>query len=50
MIIGLELAECVKVSSHAPNGSVSDFGASARYAAPNDALDMMDDMQELTSS
>lgn len=29
---------------------VSDFGASARYAAPNDALDMMDDMQELTPS
>jgi hypothetical protein len=45
-----ELAECGKVSSHALNDSVSDFGASARYAAPNEALDMMDDMQELTPS
>jgi hypothetical protein len=32
------------------NDLVSDFGSSARYAAPNEALDMMDDMQELTSS
>ncbi|XP_021930441.1 major facilitator superfamily domain-containing protein 6-A isoform X2 [Zootermopsis nevadensis] len=27
-----------------------DSGSSARYAAPNEALDMMDDMQELTPS
>jgi hypothetical protein len=45
-----EVAECGKVSSHALNDSVSDRGASARYAAPNEALDMMDDMQELTPS
>jgi hypothetical protein len=32
------------------NASVSDFGSSARYAAPNEALDMMDDIQELTPS
>lgn len=30
--------------------SLSDSGSSARYAAPNEALDMMDDMQELTPS
>jgi hypothetical protein len=29
---------------------VSDFGSSAHYAAPNEALNMMDDMQELTPS
>jgi hypothetical protein len=44
------VAECGRVSSHALNDSVSDYGTSARYATPNEALDMMDDTQELTPS
>jgi len=32
------------------NDTVSDFGATARYAAPNEALDMMEDTQQLTPS
>lgn len=32
------------------NDLVSEFHSSAHYAAPNEALNMMDDMQELTPS
>ena len=38
------------VFAHAVNDPVSEYGASAHYAAPNEALDMTDDTQELTPS
>jgi hypothetical protein len=51
VLFGLHfMVQCVIGRNTLCNEQTKEFCASARYAAPNEALDMADDMQELTPS